>query len=432
MYAVDRTLRALRPSWVVLVAWVLVVLAARLVVQDLVQNHLHVRLPFPPLDASLDWRPNWRLLLPATVGLGAVVAGPRVARRVSWLRLLVGSAVLAGAWAVALALFDGVHGLVGPVTLKNEYFLDVGRVGSPRAFLHGFVSHIDDYRVHVRGHPPGFLLGLWGLDHVGLGSPGTVAAIEVAVGALAVPAVLVAVREVASESVARAAAPFVAVAPLAIWVATSADALFAGVGAWAVTLVILATGRSGRARVVYAGAGGLLFGVTAFLSYGLVLLALIPAGVALHRRTWVPLAAAAAGAAVVFLAFAAAGFWWFDGLAATHEQYYAGVASRRPYLQFLLVDLACLAIALGPACAVALARRRDRRLWLLVGSALAAMGLAALSGMSKGEVERIWLPFAIWVLPAGAALAAGPRRSGWLASQVAFTLALQTVVRSPW
>jgi hypothetical protein len=259
-----------------------------------------------------------------------------------------------------------------------------------------------------------------------------VAGLEILGGALAVPAVLVAMREVADESTARAAAPFVAVAPVAIWVATSADALFAGVSAWAVTLMILATGPSGGRRTVYAVAGGLLFGVTAFLSYGLVLLAIIPAAVAIHRRCWLPLAIAALGAATVFAGFAMAGFWWFDGLAATHTQYYAGVASRRPYLPFLLVDLACFVIALGPALAVALGRLRDRRIWLLVGSALAAVGLAALSGMSKGEVERIWLPFSIWVLPAGAVLALGPRRAGWLASQVAFTVVLQTLVRSPW
>ena len=114
----------------------------------------------------------------------------------------------------------------------------------------------------------------------------------------------------------------------------------------------------------------MLFGVTAFLSYGLVLLAVIPLGIAFHRRRVRPILLAALGASFVFLAFALAGFWWFAGLAATRARYHAGVASRRPYDVFLLVNVACLAIATGPAIAVALARLRDRRLWWLVGGAL--------------------------------------------------------------
>jgi hypothetical protein len=181
-----------------------------------------------------------------------------------------------------------------------------------------------------------------------------------------------------------------------------------------------------------AVAGGLLFGVLAFLSYGLVLLALLPLLVAWSRRRVRPVALAALGASAVFAAFAVAGFWWFAGLDATRARYNAGVASRRPYGAFLLANVACLAIATGPAIAVALARLRDRRLWLLVGGVLLALAIAALSGMSKGEVERIWLPFSIWLLPAGAALAVGRRASWWLGAQLAFAIGLQTLVRSPW
>jgi NO-binding membrane sensor protein with MHYT domain len=135
---------------------------------------------------------------------------------------------------------------------------------------------------------------------------------------------------------------------------------------------------------------------------------------------------------VVFGAFALAGFWWFAGLAATRARYEAGVAARRPYDVFLLVNAACLAIATGPAIAVAVARLRDRHTWTIVGGALVAIGIAALSGMSKGEVERIWLPFSIWLLPAGAALVVRGRSSGWLAAQLAFAIGVQTLVRSPW
>jgi hypothetical protein len=322
--------------------------------------------------------------------------------------------------------------LTGSVTLKNEYLPDVGKVGAPLDFLATFTSRIAEYRIHVQGHPPGFLLFLSFLDRVGLGRPSVVAAIEIAGGALAVPAVLLAVREVAGEARARAAWPFVAVAPLAIWIATSADALYAGVGAWAVVLVVLATGRQDRWGDRSAVAGGLLFGLLAFLSYGLVLLAVVPLGVAWMRRRIRPLVLAGLGASLVFAAFALAGFWWFAGLVATRARYHAGVADRRPYDIFLLVNVACLAIATGPAVAVALARLRDRRTWLLVGGALVALALAAASGMSKGEVERIWLPFSIWLLPAAGVLAASRHPSRWLAAQVAFTIGVQTLVRSPW
>jgi hypothetical protein len=270
------------------------------------------------------------------------------------------------------------------------------------------------------------------LGRIGLGSPWVVAAIEIAGGACAVAAVLVTVRDVAGEDVARRAAPFVALAPVAIWIVTSADAFYAGVGAWAVAVVVLSTGRTGARSARSALVGGLLFGTVAFLSYGLVLLAVIPLVVAARRRRWRPIVLAALGAALVAATFAAAGFWWLDGLVATHARYYAGVASRRPYWPFFLADAACLAIVLGPALAVALVRLRDRRSWWIVGGALGAVVLAAVSGMSKGEVERIWLPFALWILPAGAVLAANGRGRGWLAVQLGFTVFVQTLVHSPW
>ena len=421
-----------RWSWLMLGAWCALIFLARATLQDLVADGARLRLPFPPLDAFLDWRPGWRLVWSVAVGIVAFFWAPRVARMCSWRMLLIGATVLGAAWAAALAALDGVHGLVGSVALNSEYFRDIGRVGSPGAFLRGFVDHLAQYRVHVQGHPPGYLLILWGLDRLGVGSVSAIAAMEITVGVLAIPAVLVAVRELAGDATARAAAPFVAVAPVAIWVATSTDAFYAGVSAWAVTLVVLATGRHDRRGSAYALAGGLLFGATAFLSYGLVLLAVIPVVVACRRRRVAPLVVAASGALVVFVPFALAGFWWFDGLAATRVRYFDGVAAHRPYLEFLLANAACFAIALGPAVAVALGRLRDRRLWLLVGAALLAVAAANLSGMSKGEVERIWLPFAMWVLPAAAVLGLGSRRSQWLALQIVFTIGLQTLVRSPW
>ena len=70
----------------------------------------------------------------------------------------------------------------------------------------------------------------------------------------------------------------------------------------------------------------------------------------------------------------------------------------------------------------------------LVGAAIAAVLLADVSGMSKAEVERIWLPFVPWLV-VGAAALGGRRRTdarGWLAVQAGLALLVAVAVRSPW
>jgi hypothetical protein len=261
---------------------------------------------------------------------------------------------------------------------------------------------------------------------------------------LAVPAVLVAVRAVGGERFARAAAPFVAVSPAAIWLVSSADAVFAGVGAWAIACLVLACTRVPDRRAdALALAGGVGLGVCAFLSYGLVLLAVVPAVVAWRSGRIRPLVLGVGGACAVLAAFALGGFWWFTGLAATRSRYAAGIASRRPYEAFLIANLACVAVATGPAVAAGLARLRASGPRLLVCGALGAIALADVSGMSKGEVERIWLPFTVWLLPAAGAVALTRDRGGhdvfdersaqrWLAAQCGLALVVQVLVRTPW
>jgi methylthioxylose transferase len=423
-----------RATLAVLTAWAFVIGVAHVLLERVQAGGANIRIQAAPLVGTFDLRVSGRLLAALTVGAVVVLGCPRLVERVGWRTLLFASTAAAVAWAVSLALVDGVQGLTSPLEARTEYLADVANVGSPGALLTTFVDRIGDYSIHVQGHPPGMLLLLSALDRVGLGGSGWAAGLCIAGGAAAVPAVLVAVREVAGEVTARRATPFLVIAPAAIWIATSADAFFMGVSAWAVALVVLATGRHGRRSDAYALAGGLLFGAAAFLSYGLVLLAVVPAAVAGHRRRFRPLALAAIGATPVFLVFFAAGFWWVAGLLATRQQYFAGVGSRRPYLDFLVANAACLAIVVGPAVAVALTRVRDRRLWLLVGGTLVVLGAAMISGMSKGEVERIWLPFAIWLLPAGAVLAAGRQHvmSGWLGVQATAAIVVATAVKTSW
>jgi 4-amino-4-deoxy-L-arabinose transferase-like glycosyltransferase len=320
--------------------------------------------------------------------------------------------------------------------LPGHYWLDVSNVGSPGAFLSGFTDRIEEYGTHVRSHPPGFVLLLWFMDAVGLGGSGWAAVPAIVGGGLAVAGVLVAVREVADEDTARRAAPFLVVAPVALYVATTADAFYAAVGVWACTLVVLASGRGGRRADALALGGGLLLGLAGMLSYGLVLLLLLPVVVCVHRRRIRPLAVAAVGGLAVLAVFWSAGFNWLDGLATTRGEYAESVASVRPYGYFLLANVAALAIIIGPATVVGLVRLDDRRLWLLVGSGLAMVALADVSGMSKGEVERIWLPFAFWLLPAGAALWRPTARvsavRGWLALQAGVAFLVQIGIRTHW
>ena len=418
-----------RTTALVLVAWVVLIVGAGRWGRAIADSGRVIRLGAAPLGGWYDWRLNGRVVLPVVVGAVLVVGLPRLAPRMAWRRLLVVAALAAALWAVSLAATDGWFGLTNPTVLRgDEYLLDVPQVEDPGAFLRGFTDDIDRYVTHVRSHPPGLLLGLWGLDRVGLGGPGWAAALFIAGGAAAVPGVLVTVRRVASEGTARAALPFVVLAPAALWVATTADALFAGVGAWAVAGVVLALHRDDRRGDRLALAGGLGFGALAHLAYGAVLVAAIPLVVAVVRRRARPVALAVVGALPVFVAFSAAGFWWVDGLLTTAGEYGESVARTRPYGYFLVANVAALAIVVGPAVAVGLVRLRDRALWPLVGGAALACAVADVSGMSKGEVERIWLPFAVWLLPAGACL----RSRWWLVAQVACAVLVQVAVRSRW
>ncbi|MEU3416868.1 hypothetical protein ABZ760_37560, partial [Streptomyces sp. NPDC006658] len=54
---------------------------------------------------------------------------------------------------------------------------------------------------------------------------------------------------------------------------------------------------------------------------------------------------------------------------------------------------------------------------------------ADLSGMSKAETERIWLPFAMWLVAACAFL---PRPRGWLAAQAVLALLLNHLLFTGW
>jgi hypothetical protein len=368
---------------------------------------------FPPLHGHLRLR-TWQLI-PAVAAASAVIAWlPGSA--LPWRRLLPVSWACALAWAIALALSDGFHALAAPFAAANEYLPVLPAMGDdPGAWLHTFTTHLLGYPTHVQGHPPLPDLILWTLDRLGLPGPWPGATLAILLGTSSVMAVAITLRAYAGEEVARRALPYLVLAPYAISVATSMDAVFLGVGAWGVALLAVRRGFP----------GGVLLGALPYLSYGLVpfaLLALPFMGV--WRR-------ALAGASAVTAAFVLAGFWWFDGLAATRVAWHLDAGALRPYAFFLVGNLAVLALLTGPAVAAALTRDVPRPILVLAGLAMLGILVLDLSGYTRGEVQRIWIPYAIWLMPLATALPASRARH-WLAAQAAVGILLQATLQAPW
>ena len=274
---------------------------------------------------------------------------------------------------------------------------------------------------------------LWTQDRLGLGGTAGEVGLAMLGVAAAAAAVLVALREVAGEARARAAAGFVVVAPAAVW-HTNADVVFGGIALSGVALVAIATGRDPRTARWWALGGGALLGTGMLFSHGLALMAVAVIPVIVARRRWGVAAWTATGGLAALALPLAWGYSWLGGLLATKDVYDDNLARVRPYGYFVIGNLVAFAVAVGPATAVALAHLRHRGTWLLVGGGLAAVVLADLSGLSLAETERIWQPFMPLVLVAGGVLAleSGRRGRGWLALQGLTTIALVAFLRSPW
>ncbi|MFJ2656054.1 hypothetical protein [Streptomyces sp. NPDC087460] len=404
---------------------------------------------WPPLLGR--WGPHLGPGTPAAVlvAVAVVVYGPTVAARLPWRALLPAAWGASLAWIWSLALIDGWRtGVAGRLTTRHEYLTVIGRWHDIPATLRDFTGHIlihspDNWPAHVAGHPPAATLTFVLLDRVGLGGGGWAGVWCITVGASGCVAVLVTVRVLAGERLARRAAPFLVLAPAAVWLGTSADAYFAAVAAWAVALLALAVTRRSAG---WAAGSGLLFGLTCYLSYGLTLFAVVAAAVLLLGRRGVrerpvlflPLLA---GAAVVPVAFTAMGFDWWEAYRLLVTRYYEGAAGVRPYGYWVWANLACTVLITGAATAAGLRRTgavlvrrgdsgaQELRLAFLVAAALLALLVADLSGMSKAETERIWLPFALWLLPSCAFLS-HPR--AWLAAQAVLALLLNHLVATGW
>ena len=443
---------------------VAVTVGALLVVAAFVVPHLHLGVVTPLIHASpariysfADTAPifgwwnahvGWGTIPAIVIAVATVLWGQAVARRLPWRALPWTAWATAFAWAFSLAMIDGWYrGFTHRLEAPNEYLRQVPGITDIPTAVRTFASRIPDFQpnswiTHVSGHPPGALLTFVWLDRIGLGGGAWAGLLCTLVGSSAAAAIVVATRALMDENTARLAAPFVAVAPTAIWIAVSADGYFAGVAAWGLALLALAASRAVRRPIVAAVGSGLLLGWGIFLNYGLALIALPAAAVLIAARDWRAAVRALVPAVIAALAvvgvFALAGFWWFDGYTLVKTRYWQGIANDRPFQYWSWANFASVTCAIGLGSVAGIGRafdvaaiKRRSGLHLVVLLALLAIVLADLSMLSKAETERIWLPFTVWLTAAGAFL---PPRSQrwWLALNVIGALLLNSFILTNW
>lgn len=441
---------------VIATGWAFALIAAAAVAgQILLHAGTPMQLNFPPLLADQHAHVGPGTPLAVGIAVAGVVHGPRLAQRLHWKALMGLAYAAALTWTMSLALVDGYHrGWAGRLSTTDEYLHDLPRISSAGNFIGTFTDHIVDFQpgswtTHVSSHPPLATLVFWGLEGVGLRGGGWAALLVMVVGSSACIAVASTVKALGSTGAARRALPFLVFFPGAVWIGVSADGLFAAVAAWGIALGVLGVRRVGLCGALLAALGGLLLGATLYLSYGLALLGFVVLatcwltvrGRSDRRPVILRWACVAVGVGLVVVIFTWAGFNWLEGLRLLKIRYYQGVASQRPYLYFVWANVAALCLSAGPLVAAGLGRalpmaaRRSTRtaspVVVLAAAAFLAVLVADLTGLSKAETERIWLPFAVWMLVSLALIP--PRATRWaLSVQVVLALLVNHLLVTNW
>ncbi len=414
-------------------------------------------LPSPPLLAFWEPHVGWG----SPLAVLCLVVGLRLQQRamiLPWRRLLLVGWLLNLAWLCSLALVDGVGtGWTDVLLDPNEYLHDLPRITGPAAFLRTFTGFIAFapgvdgtavWTTHVAGHPPLTTLVFWVLDRTGLTGGFWAGALCILVASAASVALPITLAELKAPAAGRRIVPFVALFPGGVWMAVSADGLFAGVAVGG--LALLCRGAA-RRRLLTSLAGGLLVGTAVFLSYGLVLFGVVVvlALVLTLRRHGLrsvaaPWLVAGAGVVAVAAAHLAAGFNWVTGLTQLRIRYYQGIASQRPFSYFVYADLAAWLVSSSPLLAVGIARsvavlarphhnreEEARVVALLALSGVVAALLADVSALSKAETERIWLTFGL-IAFSGTALLRGRAASWALIGSAASALLVNHLLDTGW
>ena len=289
-------------------------------------------------------------------------------------------------------------------------------------FLDRFAQLVPSLPVHAAGHPPGLLVTMRAL---GLDTPGRLAALCIAVGALSAPLTYALGRRVLDDRGARVAGGLMALAPGALlFGATSADAVY-------LTLGLLTAIPLLSARLAVQALGGVVLGVVSLFAWSLLALAAWAVILVLARdglRPALRLAVVAgAGALALHAAFAAlTGFDPLGTLHATSRVYELGIAARRPYAYWVFGSPVAFGLVLGlPITWLALRSSAPEAL-----AVAAVIAISTLAGFTKAETERIWLFLAPLMCLAAAPLV---RRHRALAAALAVqALAYGALMNTVW
>ena len=406
-------------------------------------TYTDIDVEFPPLHATFKPTFTPGAIFAITTGMILWLTLPRLAGKLAWRWLLLVAFAGQLAWILALAMTEGTDGLARVFVRPQEYVFDAHRVDSIATMLRTFTERIpysspENWHVHVAGHPPGALLYFVILDRLGVTDPFWIGVVCVVIASSSVVAVMLSLKALGHAGTARAAMPWLVLAPSAVWMGVTGDAVFTAVAAWG--LALLASAAVSR-HVLPAIGAGLTLGLCLYLSYGLVLLGILAAAVLAIARSWRPLPWAAGGAVAVAAAFTAAGFVWWSAYPVLRERYYQGIASERHFAYWVWADIAAWTFTVGlavwaafPVAVKALRRPSGSEhavVAQLAAAALLSIGLATMSGMSKAEVERIFLPFTIWVVALPILLPSRWHRP-LLLSQVILALSVQTLLLTRW
>jgi hypothetical protein len=380
------------------------------------------------------------LLAPAVAAAVIVAARNGLFERLRFGAVLGLSYVAGLAWALALALAEGAAGLTRSLRSPNNYLTDVPLVGDePLAYLRSFVAEAPAHSFAARGHPPGPVLLLWGLDRLGLTDRLALGLLVTALGALLTPLVLSAVRGVCGDLPARRYAPVLILAPYAVWLAVSVDVLVAVLGALAVVMGVRASAptRTGLRAAAWALGCGVVIGIAALFSYAAPWLGLSAVCLYFARRRAALNLLTGLGALVPVLAVQLLGFTWTEGLLSARADYVQRVEPNRSVLWWSALSLVALLLAAGPALLASVRKLRNTPGWpFLVGSA-AAVVFTLVAGLARGGIESAWLPFFPWLTVAAVA----PETQGGepvhspllLVTAGAVTaVAVEALLRTPW